>query len=134
MAKSESPTPALDSVTPIPRSPWGALSGAAVTTNTSLAEVMSEQLASEMIKKDLDTLPAHTETDLDDIPAEILLEASREATLTDPECTDDYLIAHMLQMQFDKEYDEILHNEESQHNGTSKVRVSYSKYKVSRSL
>ncbi len=47
-----------------------------------------------------------------------------------PECADDLLIAQMLQMQFDKEFDDGLKHEERHQNGASKVTVSYSKYRA----
>ena len=43
---------------------------------------------------------------------------------------DDFLIAQMLQNQFDNEYDTVIANEEKAHNQNSKIKVSYEKYKV----
>merc|ERR1719219_575736 len=62
----------------------------------------------------------------------------KENSLTDEELAkilsgdtndDDLMIAQMLQMQFDREYDQALGKEESHRNGTSKVTVSYEKYR-----
>lgn len=36
------------------------------------------------------------------------------------DCTDDYLLAKMMQLEFDKEHDVILKQEESKYNGDSK--------------
>lgn len=52
--------------------------------------------------------------------------------LDDPDCSDDLLIAQMLQMEFDKEHDQALKSEERHQNKGSKVTVSYAKYKVSK--
>lgn len=45
------------------------------------------------------------------------------------DCSDDYLLAKMLQLEFDKEHDTILKHEESKYNGSSKVKISYGKYR-----
>lgn len=44
----------------------------------------------------------------------------------------DAQIAHILQMQFNKEYDNLLAKREQKINGTSKVSISFDKYKISR--
>lgn len=36
------------------------------------------------------------------------------------DCSDDYLLAKMLQLEFDKEHDSMLKREESVYNGSSK--------------
>ena len=43
---------------------------------------------------------------------------------------DDFLIAQMLQCQFDNENDIAVRNEERNYNGNSKVKLSYEKYKI----
>ena len=87
---------------------------------TSLEDVMSEQLASDLQTKEETKI---LKKDSDEIPPELLKEIENEGT------SDDLLIAQMLQMQFDKEYDQALGMEENQRNGTSKVTVSYQKFR-----
>ena len=43
---------------------------------------------------------------------------------------NDFLIAQMLQNQFDNEYDTVVRNEENTYNRNNKIKVSYEKYKV----
>ena len=43
---------------------------------------------------------------------------------------NDFLIAQMLQNQFDNEYDNVVRNEENAYNRNNKIKVSYEKYKV----
>ena len=43
---------------------------------------------------------------------------------------DDFLIAQMLQKQYDTEYDNVVKNEEKAYNRNSKIKVSYEKYKI----
>ena len=98
--------------------PWGAPKNPEPVT--SLEDVMSEQLASDLQTKEETKI---LKKDSDEIPPELLKEIENEGT------SDDFLIAQMLQMQFDKEYDQALGMEESQRNGTSKVTVSYQKFR-----
>ena len=53
---------------------------------------------------------------------------------SDGGCDNDLLIAQMLQMQFDKEYDQQLAREENHHNGTSKVNGNIVIFFVSLSM
>ena len=98
--------------------PWGAPKNPEPIT--SLEDVMSEQLASDLQTKEETKI---LKKDSDEIPPELLKEIENEGT------SDDFLIAQMLQMQFDKEYDQALGMEENQRNGTSKVTVSYQKFR-----
>lgn len=98
--------------------PWGAPKNPEPVT--SLEDVMSEQLASDLQTKEETKI---LKKDSDEIPPELLKEIENEGT------SDDLLIAQMLQMQFDKEYDQALGMEENQRNGTSKVTVSYQKFR-----
>lgn len=106
--------------------PWAAVSsGEDSGATTSLMDVMSEQLASDLQAKENQGVPssksaASNDTLTDEELAKILSE----------DTNDDLLIAQMLQMQFDKEHDQALGYEESHRNGTSKVTVSYEKYKI----
>eukprot|EP00095_Tigriopus_kingsejongensis_P006679 snap_masked-scaffold25_size650667-processed-gene-0.0 protein:Tk06679 transcript:snap_masked-scaffold25_size650667-processed-gene-0.0-mRNA-1 annotation:"serine threonine-protein kinase rio3" len=92
---------------------WG-VSGGGVAA-PSLTDVMSEELARDLQAQD------------ERVESEVGLTWVEVAT--EP-CDDDLLIAQMLQDQFDREADAILQHEEQHANGTSKVTVSYSKYRV----
>jgi len=136
--------------------PWG-VPAAPIEEAPSLSEVMSEQLADDLVHKQesreriqqeedqafalalqvsisASEASANGTSDDADI-AKAMAQASashnegvKEGQSTD--CKDDLLIAQMLQMQFDNEHDTIIANEEKAHNRNSKVSVSYQKYKV----
>lgn len=96
-------------------------------------DIMSEQVASDLQakeeKKVLDQLLSKDNaTDLEsgnvnNIPAEIL------EALSEDQVESDALIAQLLQMQFDKEYDEGLKREEKHVNRESKVSISFDNYR-----
>jgi len=102
-------------------SPWG-VPAAPSSAPISLAEVMSEELADHLQKKEFgeqeQSSPA-VALPVPDLPPDI-----------DFDTSDDLLIAQMLQKQFDKEYDSQLSKEERNMNRNSKVTVSYSKYRM----
>ena len=102
-------------------SPWGV--PASQPPPVSLSEVMSEELADQLQKKELKLLgdggAEEARANVPDIPPDI-----------DFDTSDDLLIAQMLQKQFDKEYDLALSKEESHINQNSKVTVNYSKYRM----
>ena len=90
-------------------------------------QVMSEQLASDLQVKDETELFKCDDFPNDQIMPPGLLEDSHQESTT--HTSDDLMIAQMLQMQFDKEYDQALGMEESQRNGGSKISISYQKYR-----
>lgn len=94
---------------------------------TSLKDVMDEQLASKLQEAENGVSENEPSKDVKngDLTDEKLAKILSEDT-TD----DDLMIAQMLQMQFDKEYDQALGYQENHHNGTSKVTVSYQKYRM----
>lgn len=100
-------------------SPWGKLKQP--IEPVCLADIMSEELA-----KDLQT--KEEERYMKDLVAEPEPLPTIECA---PGCDSDYMIAQMLQVQFDKEYDEMLKRKEDKFNGSSKVCISYSNYRVS---
>lgn len=57
------------------------------------------------------------------IPDEVLRAISNETI------DSDALIARMLQMQFDKEYDQMLMKTQQKYNGDSKVAISFENFK-----
>ena len=98
--------------------PWAKVSNEATT---SLQDVMSEQLASNLQAKEMGNENSGGPKTMSD---------EELAKLLNEDTSDDLMIAQMLQMQFDKEYDQALGVEETHRNGGSKISVSYSKYKL----
>uniref|UniRef100_A0A3Q3X341 Serine/threonine-protein kinase RIO3 n=1 Tax=Mola mola TaxID=94237 RepID=A0A3Q3X341_MOLML len=84
----------------------------------SLADVMSEQLARQLEEED------------SGFPA--LTDSVGDLLLSDEVCdtTSDLMLAQMLQMQFDREFDNQLRREEKKFNGDSKVSISFENYRM----
>lgn len=112
---------------------WGQISQPAAIC--SLEDVMSEQLAKEIQDKETDLIyrefqgskktpggenDAATATNVQDNDA--------SGFLTEQE-HNDFLIAQMLQLECDKEFDEFIKGTENNHNRNSKVKLSYDKFK-----
>ncbi|XP_056593585.1 serine/threonine-protein kinase RIO3 [Triplophysa dalaica] len=97
------------------KNPWGA--PAMPPSPCSLADVMSEQLARQL----------HDDgNSFSDCPnAELDLTCTPEK-----ETSSDLLLAQMLQMQFDREFDTQLRIEEKKFNGDSKVSISFENYRM----
>ena len=115
------------------KSPWASLpqSDASSSTNvTSLADVMSEQLAFEMTKQEERNFVGPGPQESLAVASGMSEAAAAADRCDDEECSNDLLIAQMMQMQFDREHDNALSHEERHRNGGSKVSVDYSKYKV----
>ncbi|XP_053715111.1 serine/threonine-protein kinase RIO3 [Synchiropus splendidus] len=93
------------------KSPWGPVGPAQAVG--SLTEVMSEQLARQL---DEENLP----------------EVSASPLLQDPpaDTSSDLMLAQMLQLQFDREFDQQLRREEKKFNGDSKVSVSFENHRM----
>lgn len=83
----------------------------------SLSDVMSEQLAKQL--------------DEENNILNVCNEAGVELPLQDgSDTTSDLMLAQMLQMQFDREFDEQLRREERKFNGDSKVSISFENYRM----
>ncbi|CAN9506028.1 unnamed protein product [Ophioblennius macclurei] len=98
-----------------PKSPWG--SAAPPPPTCSLSDVMSEELARQLDEEN-QSCP-----DLASPPVDVLL--SEEGVDT----ASDLMLAQMLQMQFDREFDDQLRREEKKFNGDSKVSISFENYR-----
>ena len=132
-----------------PKPAWGKISQPKETA--SLSDVMSEQLATHIQQKEHDQKKKNES--IDEALAKALQETSlsenlsannsitcnepidhiQNVPLLDEETSgtnNDFLIAQMLQNQFDNEYDTVVKNEENAYNRNSKIKVSYEKYKV----
>ncbi|CAF0964900.1 unnamed protein product [Brachionus calyciflorus] len=93
----------------------------------SLEEVMSEQLASTLQEEENPSklTPSFQSPNKDDefkIPEELL---ENESTNTD----NDLILAQLLQLEFDKEYDDSLKSRENHQNKNSRVSISYDNFK-----
>lgn len=104
-------------------SPWGNTSQVAPC---SLEDVMSEQLATELQVEEESSFAVTPGTEVDQ-EIKDLIEASDFST--DPDTNSDVALARMLQMQFDKEHNDILKAKEKKYNGTNKVAISFENYK-----
>ncbi|XP_013878072.1 serine/threonine-protein kinase RIO3 [Austrofundulus limnaeus] len=98
-----------------PKNPWGPAGPAAPAC--SLTEVMSEQLASQLDEENNVLVTADPAVDLL-LPEDV------------PDTTSDLMLAQMLQMQFDREFDDQLRREEKKFNGDSKVSISFENYRM----
>ncbi|KAM6908499.1 serine/threonine-protein kinase RIO3 [Lycodopsis pacificus] len=98
------------------KSPWGSV--APTPPSCSLNDVMSEQLAKQLEEEN------KAFTALNDPSADLLLSEDSSET------TSDLMLAKMLQMQFDREFDDQLRREEKKFNGDSKVSISFENYRM----
>ncbi|KAI5624128.1 serine/threonine-protein kinase RIO3, partial [Silurus asotus] len=97
-------------------SPWGTSNKTAVAA-PSLTEVMSEQLAKQLHEESNSFLASPDELDLSSFQQ-------------DAETSSDLMLAQMLQMEFDREFDTQLRREEKKFNGESKVSISFENYRM----
>ncbi|XP_072306478.1 serine/threonine-protein kinase RIO3 [Eucyclogobius newberryi] len=98
-----------------PKSPWACVSVAPPAS--SLSDVMSEELAKQLDEENVLFIQ----------PSELVLERPLE---DGPETDSDLMLAQMLQMQFDREFDDQLKREERKFNGDSKVSISFENYRM----
>ncbi|KAI4900025.1 hypothetical protein NFI96_023276 [Prochilodus magdalenae] len=96
------------------KSPWGTQNVTA--SPCSLADVMSEQLAKQLHEESNSPGCSVVDLDLADLPQ-------------DPDTSSDLMLAQMLQMEFDREFDTQLRREEKKFNGESKVSISFENYR-----
>ena len=104
--------------------PWGKIEK---PEPVNLDEILSEEVARDLQAKEDKKYAEMTKSpskEEGEIPPEVLEAISQDAT-----CQSDEMIARMLQMQFDKEYDENLKRTEEKYNGASKVSVSFENYR-----
>ncbi|XP_051879735.1 serine/threonine-protein kinase RIO3 [Pristis pectinata] len=97
--------------------PWGA--PPSTITPCSLSDVMSEELAKELQQQEQNAAFPH----VIGIDAAALIGEGTETS-------SDLLLAQMLQMEFDREYDAQLRREENKLNGDSKVSISFENYRM----
>ncbi|XP_074056175.1 serine/threonine-protein kinase RIO3 [Macrotis lagotis] len=97
--------------------PWGAPQN---TISCSLADVMSEQLAKEL----------QLEDEAAAFPEVVSVAEGPFVTGENIDTSSDLMLAQMLQMEFDREYDAQLRREEKKFNGDSKVSISFENYRM----
>ncbi|XP_068046791.1 LOW QUALITY PROTEIN: serine/threonine-protein kinase RIO3 [Anomalospiza imberbis] len=97
--------------------PWGAPSTTSISC--SLADVMSEQLAKEL----------QLEEESAAFPEVVAAAEGPFITGENIDTSSDLMLAQMLQMEFDREYDAQLRREEKKINGDSKVSISFENYR-----
>ncbi|XP_041045716.1 serine/threonine-protein kinase RIO3 isoform X2 [Carcharodon carcharias] len=111
------PGPAAGSQPWRSKCPWG--SPPSTVTPCSLSDVMSEELAKELQQQEESAAFPH----VIGIDTTALIGEGTETS-------SDLLLAQMLQMQFDREYDAQLRREENKFNGGSKVSISFENYRM----
>jgi hypothetical protein len=109
--------------------PWAKVSAAVQAC--SLEDVMSEQLANELNEKEFGRIPSKItpqkkEVEEESIPPELLVDPS---TLDNEQVNNDFLIAQLMQLEMDKEYDEFIKGHENVRNRNSKISISLDKFK-----
>uniref|UniRef100_A0A2K5JBE1 Serine/threonine-protein kinase RIO3 n=1 Tax=Colobus angolensis palliatus TaxID=336983 RepID=A0A2K5JBE1_COLAP len=88
------------------------------TISCSLADVMSEQLAKELqLEEEAAVFP------------EVAVAEGPFITGENIDTSSDLMLAQMLQMEYDREYDAQLRREEKKFNGDSKVSISFENYR-----
>ncbi|XP_027702892.1 serine/threonine-protein kinase RIO3 isoform X2 [Vombatus ursinus] len=97
--------------------PWGTPQN---TISCSLADVMSEQLAKEL----------QLEDEAAAFPEAVSVAEGPFVTGENIDTSSDLMLAQMLQMEFDREYDAQLRREEKKFNGDSKVSISFENYRM----
>ncbi|XP_062986709.1 serine/threonine-protein kinase RIO3 [Elgaria multicarinata webbii] len=102
---------------PQSKCPWGTPKN--TTISCSLADVMSEQLAKEM----------QLEEESSAFPEVVSAVEGPFISGDNTDTSSDLMLAQMLQMEFDREYDAQLRREEKKFNGDSKVSISFENYR-----
>lgn len=107
--------------------PWAKLSQAPIVH--SLNEVMSEQLALDLNEQEFKFMDSKitpaSQMQSKDQESVIPLGILEKSSITD----NDLILAQLLQLEFDKEYDDILKSREVQKNKNSSISISYEKFK-----
>lgn len=104
------------------KNPWG-LSKA---VPCSLMSVMDEQLAKEIEEG----FPGGGGTAFGESPVEVSIEAvDDDGVVEDTNTENDVMLAQMLQLQFDEEYEKVIKAQENRMNGTSKVSICFDNYR-----
>ena len=112
-----------NSVETTPKCPWSNLSPTNQDNNVSLNDIMSEQLAGTLQVQEEQNLLKEI---LQEEPYSVNMATLEEISVSTDDCSSDQVIAQMLQMQFNKEFDEGLKRAEHKKNGNSKGMESLS--------
>lgn len=95
----------------------------------SLENVMSEQLANELDEKETAGYLKHYNI-IETSPEPAVILEKQDFEVTDPAVDSDYMVAQLLQLELDMEYDEALKLREKQENKYSRVSVSYDNFRT----
>lgn len=128
--------PEIVSPSPPARSPWGrvtspeAIVGSPPQPVVNLRDIMSEQLATSLqIQEEENLVKEVLHAEGIETPEKFdLQDLQNMSTTKSDDCSSDFMIAQMLQMQYNKEYDRGLKKVEEKSNGGSKVSVTLSNY------
>lgn len=101
------------------KSPWGT---SPAVTPCSLATVMDEEVAKELQAKEDYLSGYHLQAN--SVPSGLAFEGG-----TSPDTENDFLLAQMIQLEYDKEYDRTIDSMEKRYNGESKVSVSFDNFR-----
>ncbi|XP_042299308.1 serine/threonine-protein kinase RIO3-like [Sceloporus undulatus] len=102
---------------PQSKCPWGTPKN--TTISCSLADVMSEQLAKELQLEEESAV----------FPEVVKVVEGPFVSGENTDTSSDLMLAQMLQMEFDREFDAQLRREEKKFNGDSKVSISFENYR-----
>lgn len=108
------------------RSPWGI--PVTALEPCSLAAVMDEEFAKTLQIEEEQAALKEDYMNQIDFSFAVDLEIG-----TENDTSNDLMLAEMLQLEFDREHDNMLTKEEAKFNGDSKVSISWSKYKTASS-
>lgn len=101
-------------------SPWG--TPATTVEPVSFAEVMSEQLACSLHQDEENQMEKSVSHTLEELEVWDQTEGSTD-------CSNDLILAQLLQMEYDREHDVCLVRREQKLNGSRKVSVSFKNYR-----
>ena len=116
-------------LTPKKSNPWAKIDAAPIET-CSFESVMSEQLAEHLNLKEMSDLSDVVVVNENDISGKDKQTETTSKLTGDPAIDNDYMLAQLLQHEYDKEFDEMLKANEKVRNRESRVQISYDKYKL----
>jgi hypothetical protein len=119
-----------------PAAAWGKIQSPVIVN--SLEDVMSEQLAEDLNKKEFDVYSKFeqerpflnaslTPPNIDSSAPKV--DDANAAASSNSNLDSDFLLAQLLQHELDKEFDELLKSNEKVKNQNSRVQISYDKFR-----
>lgn len=111
---------------PVASSPWGptpTTQAVEQTSPTSFRDLMSEDLAQKIQDQENELYYKALIGGNADVSSLLSLGKAEDTS-------EDFILAQVLQYEFDREYDQQVNREEKHYNGNSKVSVSFNKFKL----